>query len=188
MNKTRISARDLALVAVFTAVVAALGLVPPIPVGPVPISAQPLGVMLAGAVLGGRRAFASLILFLVLVAIGLPLLAGGRGGIGVFAGASVGYLVGFPVVAGLMGWVTYKVGAPYSVWKGIIISLVGGIVVLYSFGIVGMMLRTDLGFTKVLAVNAAFLLGDTIKAVLTALIAKGVHSAYPHLLPSRQRA
>src|SRR5688500_6271691 len=95
------SSRDLAMVAVFAGIVAALGLVPAVSVlgGAVPITAQSLGVMLAGAVLGPRRGALALLLFLGLVALGLPLLAGGRGGLGVFAGASVGYLVGFPVAA-----------------------------------------------------------------------------------------
>ena len=80
-------ARDAALIAVFAGFVAALGVVPAFqpPGFSVPITAQSLGVMLAGAILGGRRGFAALALFLALVAIGLPLLAGGRGGLGVFA-------------------------------------------------------------------------------------------------------
>ena len=185
MNSSRIQARDLALIAVFAAVTAALGLIPPIPVGPVPITAQTLGVMLAGAILGGRRGFASQLLLLVLVAIGLPLLSGGRGGIGVFAGASVGFLIGWPIVAGVMGWLTYRVGAPYSLWKGIVINIIGGMVLLYAIGIPGMMLRAGLGFGAAVAANAPFLIGDTIKAVLAAVVAKGVHAAYPRLLPTR---
>ena len=83
----RSTSRDLALVATFAGVVAALGLVPAFtpPGFTVPITAQSLGVMLAGAILGARRGFLSLALLLVLVAVGLPLLAGGRGGLGVFA-------------------------------------------------------------------------------------------------------
>ncbi|MEL6321465.1 MAG: biotin transporter BioY, partial [Cyanobacteria bacterium J06626_14] len=72
--------RDLVYIAVFAALVAALGLIPPIPLPfiPVPITAQSLGVMLAGAILGARRGACALLLFLVLVAIGFPLLSGGR--------------------------------------------------------------------------------------------------------------
>ena len=53
---------------------------PAIQVGPVPITAQTLGVMLAGSILGARRGFLSQLLFLVLVAIGLPVLPGRRRG------------------------------------------------------------------------------------------------------------
>ncbi|GAA2182370.1 biotin transporter BioY [Brooklawnia cerclae] len=183
------TARDLALVAVFAGVTAALGLVPPIytPFSPVQITAQNLGVMLAGAILGGRRAFASQALFLALVALGLPLLSGGRGGIGVFAGITWGFLIGYAVVAGLLGWVTYRVGAPYSLWKGLIINLIFGLPVTYAFGIPGMMISGHLTLAQAVAGNLPFLPGDAIKAVVAAVVAKGVHTAYPGLLPWRGR-
>lgn len=183
-------ARDIAYVAVFAGVTAALGLVPGImtPLSPVPITAQTLGVMLAGALLGGRRAFASQTLLLVLVAIGLPLLAGGRGGLHVFTGPSWGFLIGWPIVAALIGYVTYRFGAPYPVWKGVLVNVVFGMVVLYCIGIPGMMSVTHMGLGQAIAANLPYLPGDLVKAVLAALIAKGVHSAYPALLPRRVEA
>ena len=89
-----VSARDLALIAVFVGVTAALGLIPPVPVGPVPITAQSMGMVLCGAVLGPKRGGLSMALFMLLVGVGLPLLAGGRGGIGILLGPSVGFFVG----------------------------------------------------------------------------------------------
>ena len=72
--------RNVAQIALFTALIAALGLVPPIALGfGVPITAQTLGVMLAGAVLGSRAGALSALLLLFLVALGLPLMSGGRG-------------------------------------------------------------------------------------------------------------
>lgn len=189
MSRTPSPARDLALVAVFAGIVAALGLVPAVqPFGlPVPITAQSLGVMLAGAVLGPRRGALALLLFLGLVALGLPLLAGGRGGLGVFLGTSVGYLVGFPVAAFVIGAVTYAVGAPYRITWGVVANLLGGVVVLHVLGILGMMLRGDLGLGEALAIDLAFVPLDAVKAVLCALVASGVHAAYPGLLPERRR-
>lgn len=80
--------RDIVFIALFAAIMAALAVFPPItlPVVGVPITAQSLGAMLAGGVLGATRGGLSMILFLLLVAIGLPLLPGGRGGFGVFLG------------------------------------------------------------------------------------------------------
>ena len=64
-----------------------LGLIPkfdlPFTAG-VPITAQTLGVMLAGLVLGGRKGALAVLLFLFVVALGAPVLSGGRGGLGVF--------------------------------------------------------------------------------------------------------
>ena len=75
------SSLSIALVSLFAALIAVFGLIPKIdlPLG-VPITLQTLGVMLAGCMLGPKRALQALLLFLAAVAIGLPLLSGGRGG------------------------------------------------------------------------------------------------------------
>ena len=76
--------KSLTHIALFAALIAALGLVPKLDLmSGVPISAQSLGIMLCGTVLGARKGALAVLLFLGLVAIGLPLLAGGRGGLGV---------------------------------------------------------------------------------------------------------
>ena len=90
--------RNITLIALFAALIAALGLVPKFDLASgVPITAQSMGVMLAGTILGARRGALAVLLVLFLVALGLPLLAGGRGGLGVFAGPTVGFLIGWPV-------------------------------------------------------------------------------------------
>ncbi len=185
----RSTSRDLALVAVFAGVVAALGIVPALtpPGFSVPITAQSLGVMLAGAVLGARRGAASLLLLLALVAAGLPLLAGGRGGLGVFAGASVGFLVGYPVAAFVVGWITTRLGAPYSLAGGMVANVVGGVAVLYAFGIAGMALVLDMSVQAATVASWIYLPGDLVKVVVAALVARGVHAAYPGLVGGRPR-
>lgn len=186
-HPSRFSSRDLALVAMFAGVVAALGLVPAFtpPGFSVPITAQSLGVMLAGAILGGRRGALALVLFLALVAVGLPLLAGGRGGLGVFAGPSAGFLVGYPVAAYVVGWLSERAGPTYKLHWGIVANVVGGVVVLYVFGIVGM--AAVLGITPWAATVASwiYLPGDLVKVVVAAVVARGVHAAYPGLLGER---
>lgn len=185
MAQHRTPARDLALIAVFAGVTAALGLIPAFytPLSPAPITAQSFGIILAGAIIGGRRALLSQALFLALVALGLPLLAGGRGGIGVFASPTVGFLVGYVVVAGLIGWATFRKGAPYSVVWGLLINFLGGMVVMYTFGLIGMMAVAQLSLPAAVVANLPYLPGDLVKVVAATLIAKGVHAAYPGLLP-----
>lgn len=187
-STTRQPARDLALAAVFAAIIAALGLLPPLtPFGAaVPITAQTLGVMLAGAILGARRGGAAVLLFLALVALGLPLLAGGRGGLGVFAGPSVGYLIGFPVGAFVIGWLTERAGVPYRLHWGVVANVVGGLLVVYAFGIPGVALRADLPIEVAAAQALVYVPGDLVKAVLAALVAQGVHRAYPGLIARRR--
>jgi biotin transport system substrate-specific component len=180
-------ARDLALIAVFAGIIAALGLLPPLtPFGAaVPITAQTLGVMLAGGILGARRGALSVTLLLALVAIGLPLLAGGRGGLGVFFGPSVGYLVGWVLGAFVVGWLTERGGAPYRLSWGLVANLVGGVLVVYAVGIPAVALIADLPITVAAVQSALYVPGDLIKVVIAALVAQGVHQAYPGLIRAR---
>ncbi len=181
----RLSAHDLAFVAIFAAFVAVLGLAPPItlPFIAVPITAQSLGVMLAGALLGGRRAFWALLLFVGLVALGLPLLSGGRGGLGVFAGPSAGFVIGFPFAAYAVGWFTQRFfpTGRFRFGLGVAACLLGGVGILYLFGAAVFVLVTGASPLPVLV----FIPGDIVKALLAASIASGVHRAYPGLLTGR---
>jgi biotin transport system substrate-specific component len=185
----RLSPSDVALVAVFAGVMAVLGLVPAFtPAGStVPITAQSMGAMLAGALLGARRATFSMILFLALVAAGLPLLAGGRGGLAVFQTPSVGFLIGFVVGAAVVGWLTERRGAPYTLEWGIPANILGGIVVLYGCGVAGFMWKLGLDLSEATTVVLVYLPLDLLKAVIAAYVARGVHAGYPQLLASRRR-
>lgn len=173
----RSTSTDLALIACFAALIAVLGIVPPIAVGlPVPITLQTMGVMLAGLVLGARRGALSVLVLLVLVAVGLPLLSGGRGGLGVFAGPSAGYLVGFVLGAYVTGWVRERLeGKVPLVGASLTAAVVGGIGAVYLVGVPVLLWRTG---AHPLA-SFAFLPGDLIKAGLATVVAVGVRRALP---------
>jgi biotin transport system substrate-specific component len=190
MTSSHTRTRDLALTATFAGFIAVLGLVPAFsPFGfPVPITVQSLGIMLAGAVLGARRGAAAVLLFLALVALGLPLLSGGRGGLGVFAGPSVGYLVGFPIAAFVIGALVYRRGAPYNFAYGLVSIVVGGIIVLYAIGVPATAWRAGISLPAAMAGSALFLVGDLVKAFIATFVADAVHRGYPGLLPERHRA
>lgn len=180
--------RDLAMIAIFAGLIAALGLIPAfsVPGSSVPITAQTLGVMLAGAILGPRRGGLAVLVFLALVALGLPLLAGGRGGLGVFASPTMGYLIAFPIAAFCIGAAVYALGAPYRLTWGLVINLAFGVLLVNVIGGLGMMERLDLSLNAATTIVVTFLPGDIAKAVLCALIARGVHASYPGLLPNRR--
>ncbi len=101
---------DLALIAGFAALIAACALLPGITVGTsgVPITLQTFGVLLAGAVLGATRGFLAVALYVVVGLAGLPIFSGGAGGVGVLAGPSVGYLLGFAPAAFLCGFLVER--------------------------------------------------------------------------------
>jgi biotin transport system substrate-specific component len=178
--------RNIALIALFAALVAALGFVPKLTLAfGVPITAQSLGVMLCGTVLGARRGGLAVLLFVGLVALGLPLLAGGRGGLGVFASPTVGFVVGFPVAAFATGWVMERQRRlPVGLAAGVA-SVLGGIVVLYVFGLSGLMVMLDKTAFEALALVSVFIPGDLIKAVLAGLITASLARARPQSVLSR---
>ncbi|MDN5812094.1 MAG: biotin transporter BioY [Arthrobacter sp.] len=179
MKPRRLEATDLARIAVFTAIVAVLGLPGGLSVfGSVPITAQTLGVMLAGAVLGPWRGALSMVVLLILVAIGLPLLSGGRGGLGVFVGPSAGYLLGWVVGAFVIGLIVHG-GPRLTRWRTILGVLVGGIVVIYAFGIPIQSLVTRLPLGPTALQSLVFLPGDLLKAAIAAAITMTLARAYP---------
>jgi biotin transport system substrate-specific component len=184
-----VKTKDLAYIALFAAITAVLGLVPAVSVGPVPITAQTLGVMLAGSILGARRGFLSQLLFLVLVAIGLPILPGGGGGLAVFAGATAGYLFSWPVGAFVVGLLTERFWARYNLAWGVVANVLGGIVVVYAIGVPVLMAVTGLPWTTAVWLGAAvFIPGDLIKAVLAAAVAVQVRRSYPVIERPRRAA
>lgn len=169
--------RSFTLVILFAALIVVLGFVPPIPLASgVPVTAQSLGVMLAGAVLGPRRGALAVILVVVLVALGLPVLAGGRGGLGLFAGPTVGFLLGWIPAAFVVGAVVSGLRQlPVGLAAGAG-SALGGIVVLYLCGTFGMMATLHKDFATALTLTLPFVPGDLVKAAvagwLTSLIAR----------------
>lgn len=178
--------KNIAYIALFAALIAVLGLIPKITLAfGVPITAQSLGVMLCGTVLGARRGALAVLLFLLLVAMGLPLLAGGRGGLGVFASPTVGFLVGFPVAALVTGWIveTWR-SAPLGPVAGLA-SIIGGVVVLYAFGIAGMSVVMGKTLTEAAMLVTAFIPGDLLKAGIAGMLTASLARARPGSVLSR---
>jgi biotin transport system substrate-specific component len=176
-----LSTRDIAYIALFAAIMAVLGLVPKIDTGilPVPITAQLTGVMLAGSVLGASRAALSQILFLALVAAGLPLLSGGRGGLGVFFGPSAGFLLAWPVMAFVIGWLTEKYWHRLTFIRLFLIHFLGSLLIIFPPGILVISLVTGVSLQTAAVGSVVFLPGDIVKAVLATAVALFVKRGYP---------
>lgn len=176
----RLDASDLARVGVFAAIVAVLGLPGAFTlVGAVPITAQTLGVMLAGAILGPRLGALSMAVLLALVAIGLPLLAGGRGGIGVFFGPSAGYALGWIVGALVIGLIVHAGGRKPVLWRTFVGVVTGGILTIYAVGIPVQAAVTRLPLGETALTSLVFVPGDLVKAILATAIVATLVRAYP---------
>ena len=184
---TMTSTRSLSYIALFAAVIAVFGLIPKIdlPFG-VPITLQSLGIMLVGCLLGPKRAFYTVGLFLVALALGLPLLSGGRGGAAVFVAPSAGFLLGWLLGAVVCGvsMRQFMKRMPDAKGKGLLIaaflsSLIGGIVVMYFFGILGLMLAAHLSATQATLAVLAFVPGDLVKCAVCAILVQSVVRGMP---------
>lgn len=171
--------RDLALIALFAALIAVLGLFGTLPLGPVAITAQTLGVMIAGTLLGPRRAVLAILTFLVLTLAGLPLLAGGRGGLAPLFGPSAGYLVGWIPGVAAIAWLAPRSGRNYSLTRAVLANVVGGVLVIYALGLPVAAWRLGNGAGAVALAAVQFLPGDLIKAVVAALIGRSIFRAFP---------
>jgi biotin transport system substrate-specific component len=181
MEVNFLKTKELIYAALFAALIAVLGMIPPIPLGfiPVPITAQTLAVMLAGSFLGKRMGTLSLVIFIILVAIGLPVLTGGRGGIAVLIGPSAGYIFSFPIAAGLIGWYSEKIWPKVRTWKLIAINLIFGVLLVSLIGAPIMALITNTSIWAGLVGALAFLPGDIIKAVIAAVITMQLKTISP---------
>ena len=183
---------DLGLIAVFAAFTAVCAVLPAIPVGPVavPITLQTLAVYLTGLVLGGRRGFLAILLYVVVGLVGLPVFAGFRGGPSVLAGPSAGYIVAFPLAAlcaGLLGYAVLRRGAART--RAILglagAAVLGGFLITRVLGIPGMMLNGGLTLRDAFLADLIYWPGDLIKVALAAVIAAAVHRAFPRLAARR---
>lgn len=188
MYSTRRPGTDIALIAAFAALVAACALLPAINVaGPVPITLQTFAVLLSGAVLGARRGFLAVLLYVVAGAAGLPIFSGGASGLAVLTGPTAGYLLGFPLAAGLCGLIVERLprrtllSAPAIFAAGLFSSAV----FIHTMGMAGLVLRADMTWGQAFTTDQLFWIGDVIKNVVMALVATAVHRAFPDLLGRR---
>ena len=105
----------------------------PLPVTPVPLTLQNFGVLVVALLLGSRRGFAALALYLVEGAFGLPVFnPAGPGGIAQILGPTGGFLVAYPFVAFVAGWI-YEHTARRFAWAALsglaaeIVLFIGGL-------------------------------------------------------------
>jgi biotin transport system substrate-specific component len=190
--RRRWNATDLGLIAVFAALVAGAALVPGLAVNGfgVPITFQTLAVMLTGLVLGPGRGFAAVGLYTLLGLAGLPIFSQGRSGLGILAGPSAGYIIAFPIAAGIVGWLatvvirrTTKVRALWLFLSATVTS----VVVVHSLGVAGIALNTKATLEQAFLSDLVFYPGDIVKNILAAVIAVALHRAFPDILVRRVR-
>jgi biotin transport system substrate-specific component len=182
-------ATDVALIATFAAFVAVCAVLPAIPTGgAVPITLQTFGVVLTGLVLGPRRGFLALLLYVAVGLAGLPVFSGAVGGVGVLAGPSAGYLLAFPLaaaVAGALGLLARRAAPRWRVPALFGAAAAATLLTVHPLGIAVLGWRLGLSSSEAIAAGAVFLPGDVIKNLLAAVVAAAAIRAFPDLLRGR---
>ena len=143
-----------------------------LPIGPVPIVLQNLFVFLSGLLLGPRWGVASIGVYLMAGALGLPVFAGGVGGIGRFAGPTGGYLLGYLPAVYVIGWISKKSKGHVAVD---VLAMVSGSIIIYTCGVSWLKILSGMTLAKTLIVGMyPFILGDGIKIAAAVPIAKAL--------------
>lgn len=153
---------DIALVASGAALVSLLAQVT-IPMYPVPMTGQTLAVLLVGATLGAVRGIISLSLYAVVGIVGLPVFSDGGSGLGVISGPTGGYIIGFILSAGLVGWLAQRQW-DHRILGGIA-AFLAGTVATFAIGLPWLSAVLNLSLEQTL--NAGlypFILGGLVKA------------------------
>ncbi len=180
------STKELVFTALMAAIICILGLVPPVPlpIMPVPIVLQNIGIFLAGIMLGRKLGTLSVVVFLLLAAVGLPVLSGGRGGIGVFAGPSAGFLFLYPVVAFFIGWIRDKYLHKVNFIKLLVATIIIGVLGLDILGTIIMGFIINIPISKSIVLSLTFMPGDIVKAIIASLIGVTLlnHSRFKQLI------
>lgn len=159
------------LSALFAALIA-VGAFIAIPIGPIPIVMQNFFVLLTGLLLGPKWGTLTCGVYLLAGALGLPVFAGGTGGIGRFFGPTGGYLLAYLPAVFITGLIS-QIGKK-TIW-GDSLAMILASLVIYALGTSWLKVSTGMSWPSTLAVGMyPFLLGDALKITAAAFVVKTI--------------
>lgn len=162
--------KQLAYCALFAAFIAVASQIS-IPMTPVPINLAVLAVLSAGAVLGLKYGTLSVVVYILLGCVGVPVFSSFRGGLGVIAGVTGGYIVGYIIIALVTGFVCERT----EKLKFVIPAMILSVALCYTLGTVWYCILTGTPAGAALASCVIpFIPGDIVKIVVAVLIFKRV--------------
>lgn len=160
MKKT--SMRDLCLTALFAALTAVLAQIQ-LPIGPVPFNLAVLGAFLTGMLLKPLWAACSMLVYLLLGLIGVPVFAGFVGGPAILFGKTGGYVLGYLLIALFTSLAVNR--TQHILW--IALAMAAGLLACYTLGTLWFMTVTGSGLVESLGwCVLPFLVPDIAKGVL----------------------
>ncbi len=148
-----------------------------IPIGPVPIVLQNMFVLLAGIILGPRWGLATVGVYLLIGACGLPVFSNGKAGIGTIFGPTGGYLLGYLPAVFFTGLISnnhfskkWNKQAVFDVF-----AMVTGSIIVYAVGVPWLKVVTNMDWNKAFMVGMyPFIIGDILKIIAASFIAKSI--------------
>ncbi len=166
-TRTRTAVKDLVFTAMFAAIIAVCSILS-IPIGEVPVTLQTFAICLTAAMLGRKRGTLAVFVYILLGAVGVPVFAGMSGGVGILAGPTGGYIIGFLPAALIIGTAAEK-------WERkalpLALSMALGLLVCYAFGTVWFMVVMHMGLLESLMMCVVpFLLFDAVKILLAVIL------------------
>ncbi|WP_027634005.1 biotin transporter BioY [Clostridium hydrogeniformans] len=163
----KLTLNEIIIVGLFAAIMAVLSQISiPLPFTSVPITLQVFGVVLIGTILGRKLGFLSLIIYLLLGAIGIPVFSGMSSGLGAIVGPTGGYLIGFPIMCYLIGFgVEKKNNILFFVLAFI------GVLIDYAFGVIQLSYISNLSLSTALVYGFyPFIAKDIVMVFLAAFL------------------
>ena len=176
-TKASLETKDIVLIGIFAALIAICSWIS-IPTA-VPFTLQTFGVFMAVEVLGGKRGTLAVLVYLLLGAVGLPVFAGFTGGMGIIAGSTGGYIVGF-LAAALLMWLMESILPKKPVSE--VIAMLAGLALCYALGTAWFMVvfarnSGPVGLVTVLGWCVfPFIIPDLIKIALAFLLGRRLRS------------
>ncbi len=141
----------------------------PIPISPVPISLAPLAVFISSYILTPIQCFISTVIYIMIGAVGLPVFSGFTGGIGIIAGPTGGFLLGYMGTALVSSFFVHRYEKKYLH----IIGMIFGIFISYFIGTVWFSFQQNVTFfTAATLCVIPYVAGDIIKIFIAAFMGK----------------
>lgn len=169
MQSSKISIQDICSIAIMTAITAVMAQISiPMPLG-VPMTMQTFAVTLAGVILGSKRGGISMLVYLLLGAVGVPVFASLSGGFQCLIGPTGGFLISFPIMAYLIG-----IGVELKKKKGMgmfVLFLILGTVSNYVVGVLMFCVIMNASvWTGITACVLPFIPTAIVKAVVASVL------------------
>ncbi|MEG1408391.1 MAG: biotin transporter BioY [Terrisporobacter sp.] len=164
----KLNTKELILCSIFAALTSVLAQISvPLPFTTILLTMQVFAIAITGLMLGSKCGFISVIIYLLLGCIGVPVFSNFSGGIGALLGPDGGFLISFPLMAWIIGYFKEKFNSSYS----IIIGMLLGLLFVYIIGTV--MFSSITGNTiyqSIIYCAVPFIIPDLIKLCLAYVI------------------